>query len=57
MTLRVSYRDEYDALFGKGTGPLILARTDSLVTDGFGMCCDINLCCLLISYMNDYLNF
>jgi len=22
-------------LFGKGTGPLILARTDSLVTDGF----------------------
>ncbi len=29
-------RDEYEALFGKGTGPLILARTDSLVTDGFG---------------------
>lgn len=28
-------RDEYEALFGKGTGPLILARTDSLVTDGF----------------------
>jgi hypothetical protein len=32
----VSLRDEYEALFGKGTGPLILARTDSLVTDGFG---------------------
>ena len=29
-------RDEYEALFGKGTGPLVLARTDSLVTDGFG---------------------
>ncbi len=29
-------RDEYEALFGKGAGPLILARTDSLVTDGFG---------------------
>ncbi|KAL7546341.1 hypothetical protein ACHAWF_009678 [Thalassiosira exigua] len=28
-------RDEHEALFGKGTGPLILARTDSLVTDGF----------------------
>jgi hypothetical protein len=31
-----SLRDEYEALFGQGTGPLILARTDSLVTDGFG---------------------
>lgn len=28
-------RNEYEALFGKGTGPLILARTDSLATDGF----------------------
>ena len=28
-------RDEYEALNGEGTGPLILARTDSLVTDGF----------------------
>lgn len=28
-------RDEYEALHGKGTGPLILARTDSLVTNGF----------------------
>lgn len=28
-------RDEYEILFGQGTGPLILARTDSLVTDGF----------------------
>lgn len=31
-----THRDEYEALFGKGTGPLILARTDSLITDGFG---------------------
>ena len=28
-------RDEYESLFGQGSGPLILARTDSLVTDGF----------------------
>ena len=28
-------RDEYSALHGPGTGPLILARTDALVTDGF----------------------
>lgn len=28
-------RDEYNRLYGDGTAPLILARTDSLVTDGF----------------------
>jgi len=28
-------RDEYNQQFGDGTGPLILARTDSLKTDGF----------------------
>jgi 2-methylisocitrate lyase-like PEP mutase family enzyme len=28
-------RDEYEAKFGEGTAPLILARTDSLKTDGF----------------------
>jgi 2-methylisocitrate lyase-like PEP mutase family enzyme len=28
-------RDEYSAQFGEGTGPLVLARTDALVTDGF----------------------
>mmetsp|Transcript_14761 Transcript_14761/g.18713 ORF Transcript_14761/g.18713 Transcript_14761/m.18713 type:complete len:244 (-) Transcript_14761:38-769(-) len=28
-------RDEYEEQFGKGTGPLILARTDSLKTHGF----------------------
>ena len=28
-------RDEYENHFGKGTGPLILARTDALKTDGF----------------------
>jgi 2-methylisocitrate lyase-like PEP mutase family enzyme len=28
-------RDEYNAQFGPGTGPLVLARTDALVTDGF----------------------
>jgi 2-methylisocitrate lyase-like PEP mutase family enzyme len=28
-------RDEYDSQFGPGTGPLILARTDALKTDGF----------------------
>jgi 2-methylisocitrate lyase-like PEP mutase family enzyme len=31
----VRYRDEYSAQFGEGTGPLILARTDALKTDGF----------------------
>lgn len=29
------FRDEYSAQFGAGTGPLILARTDALKTDGF----------------------
>lgn len=28
-------RDEFEQLYGKGTGPLVLARTDSLVTHGF----------------------
>lgn len=28
-------RDEYESQFGPGTGPLILARTDALKTDGF----------------------
>lgn len=28
-------RDEYESLYGPGTGPLILARTDSLRTNGF----------------------
>eukprot|EP00558_Chaetoceros_sp_UNC1202_P008518 CAMPEP_0197240652 /NCGR_PEP_ID=MMETSP1429-20130617/6883_1 /TAXON_ID=49237 /ORGANISM="Chaetoceros sp., Strain UNC1202" /LENGTH=345 /DNA_ID=CAMNT_0042700331 /DNA_START=13 /DNA_END=1050 /DNA_ORIENTATION=- len=28
-------RDEYEQLYGEGSGPLILARTDSLKTDGF----------------------
>jgi len=28
-------RDEYESQFGAGTGPLILARTDALATDGF----------------------
>ena len=28
-------RDEYSARYGPGTGPLVLARTDALVTDGF----------------------
>jgi 2-methylisocitrate lyase-like PEP mutase family enzyme len=28
-------RDEYESQFGAGTGPLILARTDALKTDGF----------------------
>lgn len=28
-------RDEYESLYGEGTGPLILARTDSLKTHGF----------------------
>ena len=28
-------RDEYESQFGVGTGPLILARTDALKTDGF----------------------
>ena len=28
-------RDEYESLYGAGTGPLILARTDALKTNGF----------------------
>lgn len=28
-------RDEYEQMYGKGTGPLVLARTDSLKTHGF----------------------
>jgi len=28
-------RDEYEEMYGEGTGPLVLARTDSLKTDGF----------------------
>jgi len=28
-------RDEYETLFGKGSGPLILARTDALACNGF----------------------
>ena len=28
-------RDEYSSLYGEGTGPLVLARTDALKTDGF----------------------
>ena len=28
-------RDEYEQQFGPGTGPLVLARTDALKTDGF----------------------
>jgi hypothetical protein len=28
-------RDEYESQFGPGTGPLVLARTDALKTDGF----------------------
>ena len=31
----MKYRDEYNQQFGDGTGPLILARTDSLKTVGF----------------------
>ena len=31
----MKHRDEYNQQFGDGTGPLILARTDSLKTDGF----------------------
>ena len=29
------FRDEYESQFGSGTGPLVLARTDALTTDGF----------------------
>ena len=29
-------RDECGSLFGEGSGPLIMVRTDSLVTHGFG---------------------
>lgn len=32
---KTKYRDEYNSQFGEGTGPLILARTDALKTDGF----------------------
>jgi 2-methylisocitrate lyase-like PEP mutase family enzyme len=28
-------RDEYEEQFGKGSGPVVLARTDALKTDGF----------------------
>lgn len=35
LKITSSCRDEYDAQFGPGTGPLILARTDALKTDGF----------------------
>jgi 2-methylisocitrate lyase-like PEP mutase family enzyme len=35
LFLLPSSRDEYNAQFGEGTGPLILARTDALKTDGF----------------------
>lgn len=28
-------RDEYEEIYGEGTGPLVLARTDALKTDGF----------------------
>ena len=28
-------RDEYNAMFGPGTGPLVLARTDAAKTDSF----------------------
>jgi 2-methylisocitrate lyase-like PEP mutase family enzyme len=28
-------RDEYEEMYGEGTGPLVLARTDSLKTNGF----------------------
>jgi len=28
-------RDEFEQMYGEGTGPLVLARTDSLKTDGF----------------------
>lgn len=30
-----SYRDEYEQQFGRGSGPLVLARTDSLACNGF----------------------
>lgn len=35
MQLTLACRNEYDAQFGKGSGPLVLARTDALKTDGF----------------------
>ena len=31
----VSGRDEYNSMFGAGSAPLVLARTDALKTDGF----------------------
>jgi len=33
-------RDEYESMYGEGTGPLILARTDALKTDGFNAAID-----------------
>lgn len=30
-----NFRDEYESQFGPGTGPLVLARTDALKTNGF----------------------
>ncbi|KAL3807113.1 hypothetical protein ACHAXA_005434, partial [Cyclostephanos tholiformis] len=44
-------RDEYEALYGQGTGPLILARTDSLVTDGFE-----NTTQLIVGFFRHHLN-
>jgi 2-methylisocitrate lyase-like PEP mutase family enzyme len=35
LFLHIAFRDEYESQFCPGTGPLILARTDSLKTDGF----------------------
>lgn len=35
VTQRCCKRDEYSSQFGEGSGPLILARTDALKTDGF----------------------
>lgn len=31
----MDYRDEYNAMFGPGNGPLVLARTDAAKTDSF----------------------
>lgn len=30
-----TFRDEYESQFGPGTGPLVLARTDAVKTNGF----------------------
>lgn len=35
ITSACNARDEYERLYGEGTGPLILARTDALSTNGF----------------------